>query len=477
MKHTTTRAFTRVTLELTGPCSIGTGDQDLASDMPFVIDANGLPTLPGSSLAGMLRAAARQVLGEDEIERWFGYQRGRRGQGSRVWFTSAHVHDERDVPIDGQRREAPGPFLDRISQGEVRDHVRIDAWGTADERGKFDQQVLLGGTRFTFDLEIVAGPDERDEVTRLRDLLLGLLKHPATRLGGRIHSGLGGFTVRRARGEIFDLRDAQDFRAYAALPVRLDRDIDAPLVAVTPIEDARLKLARVDVSLKSRDFFVFGGGDAIEEKLMKGDEAADILPVKKSLIWWSGSAGNISDRAPYAPATAIKGALSHRVAFHANRLASNFIPSSGGGNVREAILNTTGEDNHVVEELFGFQRGAKDDSDEKKEATGKVIVEDILIDGETRRMMHTSLDHYTQGVRMNMLFDEEVFEPGTKLDFTLYVESPDTLSAHARQALRMALEDLCAGRLALGAGESRGHGHFEGEITRWDIEEAAHDDA
>lgn len=462
--QTTLRAFTRVTLELEGPCHIGTGDESFSSDMPFFLDANGLPCVPGTSLAGMLRAAFERATSPEETDAWFGFQRGAEGRGSRVWFSAAHVHDDRDVPVDGQRREAPGRFLEHVAAGEVRDHVRIDAWGTADDRGKFDQQMLLRGTRFSFDLEIVGGPDDHEELARRRDQLLGLLDHPATRMGARVHSGLGRFTVKRARGDVFDLSQPDDFQRYSALPVALDEKLDLPILSFEKA-DLSEEIARVKVELTSRDFFVFGGGEPTND--MDPNQVPDILPVRTGQVWWSGSMGQLSEPVLHAPATAIKGALSHRVAFHANRLLGHFA-------TRDEPLNThAGENNPVVRELFGFMR----DDEAEDPASGRVIVEDVLLEAQTRRMMHTSLDHYTQGVRMNLLFDEEVLEPGTKLDLELQIETPERLSSEACQALRYALQDLCEGRLALGAGESRGHGHFTGQITTWELpEEAANGD-
>jgi len=53
----THRYLARLTIEFETAFIIGGGQDDLLFDDVFVADANGLPTLPGSSLAGVLRHA------------------------------------------------------------------------------------------------------------------------------------------------------------------------------------------------------------------------------------------------------------------------------------------------------------------------------------------------------------------------------------------------------------------------------------
>ena len=48
-------ALAHVTIELSTPLTIGTGNGDDLNDSTCVLDTNGLPTIPGTSLAGMLR--------------------------------------------------------------------------------------------------------------------------------------------------------------------------------------------------------------------------------------------------------------------------------------------------------------------------------------------------------------------------------------------------------------------------------------
>ena len=66
-KHTeyktkyTHRYIARIVLEAETPLVVGTGDKNIQTDAVVATDVNGLPYIPGSSIAGVLRHA----IGED----------------------------------------------------------------------------------------------------------------------------------------------------------------------------------------------------------------------------------------------------------------------------------------------------------------------------------------------------------------------------------------------------------------------------
>ena len=81
-------------------------------------------------------------------------------------------------------------------------------------------------------------------------------------------------------------------------------------------------------------------------------------------------------------------------------------------------------------------------------------------DDRLQRIVHTSIDRFTGGVRAGVLFDERVVFKGEPLELCLDVERFDELDGEVRAAFREACRDLAEGRLALGAGGGRGHGYF-----------------
>ena len=460
---------TRVVLELTSPCCISAGDDTLESDQPFVCDANGLPTLPGTSIAGMLRAAFAREVGEEAASHWFGNTSNHHenGRASRVRVTWGKLHDQRDRPID-RRLEADewDEFSSRLGLGEVRDRVRISHLGVAEDTGKFDHQLVHTGCRFSFDLDIIGDANEEGEVKRVRDTLLSALARPDTRLGGAVHSGFGAFAV-TASGEIYDLSDKDDFVAFCKLSASLEEPL--PLSPLR-IAESSSGLKKIELSLTPRDFFVVGGGEPMLSRVVleeQRDDAPDIVPMRTFRIDWLPGQGMFSEPYVLLPATSIKGALAHRVAFHANRLSGRFLTDEG--DLTELAAHT-GEGNEVVRELFGFCKGGSGDDGDLVQA-GRVLFEEVILeDARTTELTHTSIDPFTAGVRDRMLFDEEVVwregksKRPLEVRIKIAIEDPETLSETARRALDAAIKDLIAGRLSLGGGWGRGHGFFHGEV-------------
>lgn len=51
------RYLARIVLQAETPLSIGSGESNIQTDSPVIRDINGLPFIPGTSLAGILRHA------------------------------------------------------------------------------------------------------------------------------------------------------------------------------------------------------------------------------------------------------------------------------------------------------------------------------------------------------------------------------------------------------------------------------------
>ncbi|MEQ8817878.1 MAG: RAMP superfamily CRISPR-associated protein [Thalassobaculum sp.] len=475
-----------VTLETTTPISVGSGAEDALFDTLLVRDANGLPIIPGTSLAGVLRhlylarnghAATNALFGldADEIRQRARDRDAAPAIGSPTYEASplqvsqGSLHGETDQP------PAPGLHLPDVLardpvyahalqvQPVARDHVRLTHRGAADAagHGKFTRTALARGNRFSFELALWSSQDPDPRWTALADLLA----EPAFRIGGGTRRGYGGVTVMRWRERIFDLRDALAARAY-----RTHRDAAGPkrLVGfedriVTPIAAPVVATLR----LSADDHFRFGAGRA-SLATATGAKPADMLPVSEARVVWNtgtdgGTVASLERDLALVPATAIKGALAHRVAFHHNCLEGKFLEN---GTDPEA-------ENNAVIALFGAVRSGSGGT-ESGEA-GRVLVSDLLLDDldpsrQLGRMTHNGLDRFSGGTRSGVLYTEELL---FDCAFTVQVEvldpsAPGLAPAHIRQAFGAALSDLAEGRLALGGGGSKGHGRFHAaEGVQW----------
>lgn len=444
-----------ITIEMESAFIIGASGSDNLFDAVFVTDANGLPCVPGESLAGVLRHA---LAGEDGPSKdslcceLFGYQRAGGGASSRVRLSFAHAHNQNDSPVPFRGAKLSGdPVLSALIGGVGRDHVRIGGNGAAENRGKFDELLIPAGARFTF--EICLSEEAKVDITRL----VAVLTRPEVRLGGKTRSGLGRFKVVKAKSARFDLAQKPDLENLGRLPVALEEAYNSPLLKEIDIPEPSRSSRFLEVRLRLKPlgtWMVGGGTPTGREPTRSKEEPWDRVPLSEPRISWRNGIGEVHERerAPYLlPASSVKGAIRHRTAFHARRLQRLWMKDGGGDAVEEEAF------------LFGDVRAG--DSGEP----GLVMISDVYLPSDTRlqALQHVSLDRFTQGPMDHMLYDElALAECELRLDIT--INRKCTENKVAAEALQCALNDLCRGRLALGAG--RGHGRFGGSLV-WQSEE------
>lgn len=508
----------RVTIEAAAPFAVGTGRGDDLVDMAFVLDANGLPTIPGTTLAGVLRHALAgdgDPTTDARCQSLFGYQAKRDGQASRVEVSFAHVHDQHDRPVPFRGRALEDdPVLALLATGVRRDHVKIGERGVALDRTKFDTLLVPRGARFTFELRVDehdarASDAARDDRDADLATLLGLMAAPGFRLGGKTRRGLGRFRIVRAASRRFDLCVTADRDAYRTLPRDLSVPVPAGILQECKLEPTQSPLTEIRLALTAEDLLLFGGGEPTPEDALavkkddKPQKVADLAPVRERAIEWradgkkgqGATRGEVGAPRPYAPGTSIKGALRHRFVYHARRHARDLValdgPAPWGVEATETPSHEDATDTHaLVCALFGSIKGRGARKDERRgprsggapEDTspargtgepGRLFVDDLVLETSKPHFVeHVSIDRFAGGAVDQRLFSEAP-RFGARFELRLQVDRSRLPQEHAASvglALGDTLKDLCEGRLALGAAASRGHGYFEGRIDVADAE-------
>lgn len=502
------RAVSRVTIEFLSPCCLGRGKESKDTDLPFITDANGLPVLPGSSIAGVLRAALLRYLelekgktpdeAQTYVDTWFGTSANiQKGHASRVSVTWAHIHDEHDQPVEGTLlQNTPSEFLRQLSAGDIRDHVRLDHRGTAEENGKFDQQVLFAGSRFTFDLEIASPSAEKTETLEVQKCLLRLLHDQTVRLGAHTRAGLGQFRIQRCQKGVFDLGQQDEFTRYCKHPVALNKPTNA--LELLSLKDLRPAFQQAQVvyelTLSPSSFFMVGSG---EELFQEGQNTRSVAaPIRTRRVDWSGTdevTGSLSQPHFVLPATGLKGAIAHRVAFHYNRHTGQTISRNTltklrnasekeritlGGQAKQCLEKYTGSQNHAVKSLFGYARDNQTDEETATNNTqegqpSKLLFEDVSLEryeGKQQLLTMICIDPFTAGVKTGGLFSQKPIKPQKKnasFSTQIILTDPACLEEEGfKQALENTFRDLCEGHLPLGGGAGKGYGHMLGTWKR-----------
>lgn len=479
----TWRHLARVVIETTAPIAIGTGRGEVG-EATVVLDANGLPAIPGTTLAGVVRSRLAEVDAE-AADQLFGYSRpvplgasaqqaAEAGSRSLVTVSWAVIHDSEDRPVAPMLRPsdlAEDALLRSAAEPLIRDHVRLDHRGTAAGRLKFDQSSVMTGHRFTFEIEVEGDEDARTDLLRLLDVLADA----RTRLGGKTRAGLGSFVILsdRTAHRSFDLRDPAALDDYSSLPVSL---ATAPAgwttrkSTETTLADAHTTWTSLE--LTAEEPWLIGGGEPLPDSSRKG---ADINPYFEHRVVWGEDGGAIAASPDYVlTASAVKGSLRHRTAFHLRARRQLWATSpevQGQGRDRAAGADPWAPETvEGLDRLFGAIKRTEDGED--RGHPGRVFLQDVRIPATAAhrtRLDHVSLDRFTGAPMQGHLFSEDVLRIDHPVTLSVVVHDPeaDPIPEEVREAFCQALDDLCSGRLQIGAGHGRGRGWFTGDGPTW----------
>lgn len=433
------RLLARITIETETPIAIGTGVSDITTDALVARDVNGLPYIPGTTLAGVIKSQ----LNVSKSDLW-GYQEDDSGRGSEIIFSEAKILDSKGNVIDGivdTKDITRDPLLANYIELPIRQHVCINERGVASKTGKFDEQIVYKGTQFCFEMEIVAKKDDLEEMQKV----INAIRTQSFRIGGGTRKGFGKIRVVSVQSTDIDL--SKELERYLSKSSNLQdckdwwKDIEPE--DCSPIDDENY--TKYELHIQPQDFFMFGSGF--------GDETgqADKTSVKE------GCVSNLSfeGRKTLIPATSVKGALRHRVAYHYNLLTHKYYGDKDA---------TTASNNFAVKELFGYQ--------DSKQHRGNVLISDVFEEPARSILVpHVSIDRFTGGAENGALFTEQVdYGKGRNFCIEIYVcnkafENSDD-ERPIIKAFENALIDICKGMLPLGGSVNRGNGVFNGKLIK-----------
>lgn len=445
------RLLAHIVLEAETPLVISSGGKTALTDSAILKDINGYPYIPGTTIAGILR----HCLGEEKAKDFFGLKDKKTTKGSKIIFSEGKI-----VGLDGKVLDGivngDTIFASRFQRLPKRNHVRLTSKGVAKDQGKFDEEVIYKGTRFAFDIEMVAsGNDDQESIF---NEVLNELGKDTFRIGGGSRSGFGKIRVIEIKKKNLDLRQSSQLNEYLMMSSALNSNYD-DWDSYTSTSHASAGWIKYDLTLTPVDFFSFGSG--------LGDNEVDATPVKESFIKWENGRGSFKDNALLIPAASLKGALAHRVAFYYNAYNDKhkvFAMSTPAEDFEEY----TTDKNPAVRELFGYQ----DANGGQK--CGACLFSDIIGEFNEKEKVfnHVKIDRFTSGAMDGALFSEKVIDgksSGLKFMTSILIKKPaENLDKfdEAIDCLKKALSDIDSGTLPLGGASGRGHGIFRCEYNK-----------
>ena len=444
------RFMARIVIEAKTPLNIGSGNKGIKSDSLVLRDINGLPFIPGTTIAGLLR----HTLGSDE-EKYMGSQE----MGSPLIITDGKMLDDEGTVLDGilSQEKLNSSFLANFRQLPIRRHAKISHRGTTLKGGKFDEEIVMKGTRFCFEMEMLSDNNEDGKFKEL----LKTLNSDTFRIGSGSRSGFGEIEVvgSQSQYKTIDLTDEIQRDWYLKKSSSLSEEwTDAETITLK--KSSTKDWTTYTLELNPVDFVLFGSGI--------GNDKADMTYVRESFVDWSTKPATVKDRERVIliPASSVKGALSHRLAFHYNKIKGIFADTLKEG---EKIDDFVGKNNEAVKAVFGSE-GDKDANGKiQNKKRGNVLISDIIQEASvsSKVLNHVSIDRFTGGAIDGALFNEEtLYAKGLSFELKLMVSGSAFDDKDVKEAFENTLKDLCSCMLPLGGGVNRGNGCFEGTIKR-----------
>lgn len=439
------RFLARIVIEASTPLAVGTGEKDIITDALVAKDANGLPYIPGTSIAGVVRSMLKQI-GID-TDKFFGFQDKTDGEGSKIIFTEGKIIDSEGRVIDGMNLDAikKDILLKNYVELPIRQHVRINHKGVTDKTGKFDNQIVFAGTRFCFEIEMVAKKAD----TEIFEQALSLIKNKAFRLGGGSRKGYGEIEVVYLQSKTLNLTKTEDLKQYLEKSSSLNSGSFWNATYTKLDKEDASNWTEIILTIRPDDFFMFGSG------MGSDDGNADMIPVRARKVSWNadGTFKDFSNKYILIPASSVKGAIAHRAAFHYNKNTNATIENGKG---------TVGDENPAIQSLFGYMK------DGEPVQCGNVLISDVFEqepnwDDIAKLINHVAIDRFTGGAIDGALFTEQtLYKKGQNFEIKILVNNSAFEDMEVKKAFFDTLDDICNGMLPLGGGVNRGNGIFSG---------------
>ncbi len=466
-------------LQITGqfiartPLHIGGTGGSADTDLALAVNGRGEFYIPGTSLAGPLRAWLEHNA-QESINDWWGYQIADQGQASYVF-----VEDGCVTPPEGKQIKA-----------EIRDGVGIDrVTGAAANQIKYDRAVLPRGTRvcFTMTVELPADTPEqsqqklRNKIRAQTETVLQALQSDEIRFGAAKTRGLG-------RVEVRDLKiREQGFLTKRDMLKTLSGESQEPEAAVAMPSAPRPRLT-ISIEWHPRG--------PLMVKAERDGIAVDMLPLVSA----------IDEQLTFVlPGSSIKGAFRSqaerivRTVLGLSAPKQDFIdqvevrgPRQNGSEDRKNDASLIGwlfgvavrneeedEDQSIplpglgvltVDDCYAECRidekewGAIEQADDERELRGALDAAQLP---HAQQAFHVAIDRWLGSAADGFLYT--VLEPhglaweeiNLKLDLSRIPQGQEKLRSCAVMCLLLVLRDFAADRIPLGFGTNRGMGAVE----------------
>ncbi|MGC5234468.1 RAMP superfamily CRISPR-associated protein [Streptomyces albogriseolus] len=472
------------------PLHVGGAGQGPVRLLAVATDGLGRPYVPGTGLAGALRAIAGRAPGIDEqrLRKLWGWAEPKSQEGtvSRVVVRDALLAEDTTVDAYGM----PARPLDP-ARLETRFSVGIDRFtGTAAHGFLHGRIIVPRGTFLRLELDVTTAPDTAtDDATHLR-YLLRVLRDGQVRLGAARTRGLGRVELVTDHTEVHedDLTTPAGLVAalgHATRPsprwnldeelrggpgpglltVRVDWEPAAPLMVRAAVDGATVDAVPYTSATGPGEVALVLPGSALKGRLRA--QAERIERTVRGVDVVSSSDVDHDSSGPGAEAARSAAFRAQLDELGAVRVLFGTARHAGVISVDDCFAATPMAEDDWQKVLLGVPGKDEDGAPGPDPGGAPPAAEDPLpalrAEYGLRRADHVAIDRFTGGAAEGRLYS--VLEPNATtwqpLALTVdeaRLDAQGDLAAPARALLLLVLRDLEAGRIPLGWGTHRGMG-------------------
>lgn len=421
--HIIKKIMLYVQVRFLSPLNVSSGEDEW-TDADLLRDGNGNAFVPGSSLAGAMRAYIRKEKNEPCL---LGYtKKEKNGQDTgkmSALFISDLTFDEQ--PLSG-----------------VRDGVGLTAQKTAKSESKYDMEILETGSRAHFFLELtVREKDDEAEMQQEIGKIFRGIKEGEIRLGSKKTRGFGKFEILSVAEKEYTKENYADYaNAYQNDSWR---GAENQLKEWMEKTDWEPSMVHIEVPLRMK------GGISIRRYAAKKGEPDYVHLTRPALQ--TDENGNKAEKTeiPILSGSSLAGVIRHRM-------------ETILGELKKAGVNFPKNSTDMIHTIFGYVDG-------DQACASNIIVHEVDIKGaKPLTMVRTGVSRFESAVRKGSLYTEKTYVDGT-LNVRIDVRKGNNPQDEAwiLGMLLLALKDLQNGLLAVGGQTAIGRGIFSanGPIT------------
>lgn len=434
--------YLKITFQLDSPLCIGSGRNDI-TDQDILRDARGIPYIPGSAVAGVLREACQGIMDDKAWKYYFGYSST--NTGNKVKSDDDIIESQiifYDATLVGDNKDKEGNPKYRISQ---RDGVALNEYKSAKKQAKFDREILEGDCKFQTFIEISEEQSDVNEKVKADEVLTNIAKiwkETDIRFGAKITRGYGKICNVEIIGKNFDFTSKDEISSWLDFDIFEENSWENAILYKDMLntlmkdniwtlkDNNRLSLKlRLEGGLSIRRYST----ECSDEESSPDQEQLTTLKFDK----------NGSEEVAVIPGTTWAGAIGHRM--------EELIKRSKVQEVERS------KDDIQKYYYFGTVNS------KVKEKSLIYFSESKLTGGQFKKMSRNAIDRFLGSTAEGALFTEKIYIGGeTTLDIS-FGDPYNTAVSYSDDfinALAATLTDLHEGYLAVGGATSVGRGIF-----------------